>query len=396
MSSKRDNIDFVKFLTDDKFIEWLLFQSEEMNLYWGNFIDQHPYEIENIESAKKHLNRIMFSSEKLTQDKKQFAIEKLKQSIKAYNRKRRIRRFSYAAAVFAILVSLVLHFQKSVDQDGSNEAAVEYITGNTLDSESILFITGKETVSFQNNVDIHIENDNTAQISSNEEFEKKEIAIEQSEMNKLIVPFGKRSSVLLSDGTKVWLNSGSTLEFPSKFSENSREVYLSGEMYFEVAGDNKRAFIVHTAGYTVKVLGTEFNINSFDDNSSHVVLVNGSLSLTTKQNENIILTPNEQAVFSENTGRFDTHKVDVTPFISWKEGYLTFNDTPAIEVLKQIERYYNLSLDYDEGVSFKGITCTGKIILSENLDQVMTTFSTLSSTKYIREEKQIYLYKEKH
>jgi transmembrane sensor len=85
--------------------------------------------------------------------------------------------------------------------------------------------------------------------------------------------------------------------------------------------------------------------------------------------------------------------VDVLAFTSWKEGYLTFDDTPVTEVLKQIERYYNLSFNLNDAVSFKGITCTGKIILSENLDNVMATLSLLSGTEYKRENRAIYIYK---
>ncbi|HBX18829.1 MAG TPA: iron dicitrate transport regulator FecR, partial [Porphyromonadaceae bacterium] len=81
------------------------------------------------------------------------------------------------------------------------------------------------------------------------------------------------------------------------------------------------------------------------------------------------------------------------PFISWKNGYLTFEDTPVIEALKQIERYYNLSFNFDEEVSFQGLTCTGKIILSDNLDNVMTTLALISSTTYKKEDTQIYIYK---
>ena len=85
--------------------------------------------------------------------------------------------------------------------------------------------------------------------------------------------------------------------------------------------------------------------------------------------------------------------MDVTSFISWKDGYLTFEDTPVIEALKQIERYYNLSFSYGDDVSFQGLTCTGKIILSDNLDNVMMALTLISGTKYKKEGKLIYIYK---
>ena len=165
---------------------------------------------------------------------------------------------------------------------------------------------------------------------------------------------------------------------------------LSGEMYIEVAPDKNKTFYVHTSGYDVKVYGTKFNVSAYPGSVSSVVLVEGSVSLksTDKEKEEVYLSPEEQAIYSESTGTFDTRKVDVRSFISWKEGYLT----SVTEVLKQIERYYNLSFNYGDDVSLQGLTCTGKIILSDNLNNVMTALALISSTKYKKENNTIYIY----
>ena len=253
-------------------------------------------------------------------------------------------------------------------------------------------MTGDQTTTFQGNVDIEIEENKTARVRS-EQAAEAEISIEQHATNKLIVPYGKRSEILLSDGTRAWLNSGSTLEFPSAFSGKRREVFLSGEMYIEVAPMKDKSFVVHTPGYNVKVYGTKFNVSAYSGTPSNVVLVEGRVSLQTAEKEELFLSPKEQAVFSETTRTFDTREVDIRSFISWKEGYLTFADTPVTDALKQIERYYNLSFNLDNNVSFKGLTCTGKIILSDNLDNVMTALSLISGTEYKRENNRIYIYK---
>jgi ferric-dicitrate binding protein FerR (iron transport regulator) len=158
-----------------------------------------------------------------------------------------------------------------------------------------------------------------------------------------------------------------------------------------VAPDKQKTFIVQTAGFAVKVFGTKFNVSSYSHSS--VVLVEGSVSLSsTAGSDELVLSPNEQAVLSD-MGIFDKKTVDVKRYTSWKDGYLTFYDTPIQEALKQIERYYNLSFNFGNNVSFDGLTCTGKIILSENLDNVMTTLSLISSTVYKKEGKTIYIYK---
>lgn len=394
MREKTSNIDFTRYLKDETFIEWKLFPTDELDSYWNDFLQQHPEERKNFELAEKHFRNVIISSHKLPREKKRVAIKRLEQSLRTYNRKRNLRRFTYAAAACAVLLVISLFYiQKGMDRSGKDLIATSnYIVGNELESEDILFITGNRTATFKGNIDIQIQDDKTAKVRS-EHDEDEEIPIQHT-MNKLIVPYGKRSEIMLSDGTRAWLNSGSSLEFPSTFSGDTREVFLSGEMYIEVASDNDKSFFVHAPGYDVKVYGTKFNISTYSDSPSFVVLVEGSVSLQSTEREELFLSPHEQAIYSEATGTFDTREVDVHSFISWKEGYLMFEDTPVIEALKQIERYYNLSFNYGDDVSFQGLTCTGKIILSDNLDNVMTALSLISATTYKKEGKQIYIYKE--
>ena len=161
-------------------------------------------------------------------------------------------------------------------------------------------------------------------------------------------------------------------------------------MFIEVTPNNQKPFYVHTVDFGIRVYGTKFNISSYANTPKSVVLVEGRVSLQASDKKETFLTPNEQAIYTNN-GTFDTQKVDVAPFISWKEGYLEFDNTPIRDVLTQIERYYNLSFDYDKTVSLKGLTCTGKIVLSENTDDVMTTIALITSTKYQRKDNRIFI-----
>lgn len=395
MRSKTDDNNFIRFLKDEKFIEWKLFPTDELNIYWGEYLQQHPDEKKDILQAEKHFQNINVSSFKMPPEKKQAVIYRLEQSLQTYSRKRTIRRFSYAAAAcVAALILSILYIPKEFNRSVQEiVASGDYIIGSELESEDILFITGNRITSFQSNVDIKIDSEKTAQIKSENE-ETEEIFIEQYTMNKLIVPYGKRSTITLADGTQVWLNSGSSLEFPSNFSEERREVFLSGEMYIEVTPDKNKSFYVHTSNYGVKVYGTKFNISTYSGSPSSVVLVEGSIGLQSANKQELLLSPDEQAVYSEATGTFDTRKVNVNFFISWKDGYLTFEDTPVTDALKQIERYYNLSFSYGDDISLQELTCTGKIILSDNLDNVMTALTLISATSYKKEDKLIYIYKE--
>lgn len=393
MRSKTDNNRFVRFLKDEKFIEWKLFPTAELQAYWDEFLRQHPGEEDHLRLAETYFNRINFSSYQLSPGKKKIATERLKRSLHNHDRKHNLRLVAYAAAACTIALVITLFYQQREQTPSISKPATspDYIVGNELESQDILFTTGNNTTAFQENVDIHIQNDKTAQIKTSRHGEK-EIVMEQHAMNKLIVPYGKRSKIILPDGTQAWLNSGSMLEFPSSFTGDTRTVKLSGEMYIEVAPDRNSAFIVQTSDFKVAVFGTKFNVTSYDGSRSSVVLVEGSVGLSSTGREELILSPNEQAVLSD-VGTFERKKVDVQLYTSWKDGYLTFNDTPILEALKQIERYYNLSFNFGNNVSFDGLTCTGKIILSDNLDNVMTTLSLISSTGYRKEGKTIYIYK---
>lgn len=395
MSLNTDNNRFIRFLKNEKFIGWKLLPTDELNEYWEKYLQLHPAERDDVQLAEEHFKHINLSPLKASPEKKQEAFFRLERSLTAYSRKRNIIRLTYiAAACVAALVLSLLYIRNNVDHSDNKLATSSgYIVGRELESEDILFITGNKSNSFQNNIEIQLDGNTAAQIKS-ENMKAAQISIEQNAMNVLIVPYGKRSKVTLSDGTQVWLNSGTTLEFPSDFKGNRREIFLSGEMYIEVAPDKNKSFFVHTSGYDVKVYGTKFNVSTYPGSISSVVLVEGSVSLQSADKQELFLSSNEQAIYSEMTGNFDTREVDVHSFISWKKGYLTFENTPVTEALKQIERYYNLSFNFDEDVSFQGLTCTGKIILSDNLDNVMTALSLISATKFKREDKQIYIYKE--
>src|SRR5690606_3256110 len=154
-----------------------------------------------------------------------------------------------------------------------------------------------------------------------------------------------------------------------------REINLvSGEMYIEVTPDKKKPFYVHTSDFGVKVYGTAFNVSTYENTSPSVVLVEGSVALKTpgKKGETS-LVPNQLAIYDTQTGTFSRQQVCVSSYNSWKEGYLILNNTPMTEILRLVGKYYNLSFSFEQDVNLQKRTCTGKIYLSENLDNVTTT-----------------------
>ena len=391
MKHNADNHRFVAFLKNEKFIEWKLFPSKESDDYWEDFLKKNPDAREDFLLAEEHFNHIHFSPAAFPEEKKAEAIEQLERDVRAFYRKRKFRIYLYSTVASAAAMLLLFVALRLFNRKPQESVISDYIVGNLLEMEDIQLITNEGSSSFQQNVDIEISEHGVVQVTEKGK-EQEKIAIDKPVWSKLIVPYGKRSTLTLSDGSKVWLNSGSVLEFPSQFSGKQREINLvSGEMYIEVTPERKKVFFVHTADFKVRVYGTAFNVSSYEDASQSVVLVEGSVGLQPSDGKDeTYLYPGERAAYT-GEGTFETQKVDVRKYVCWKEGYLLFDDTPMRDVLKQIERYYNLSFDIGKEVSFKDETCSGKIILSENLDNVLTAISLISNIRYKKENNQIFI-----
>lgn len=162
----------------------------------------------------------------------------------------------------------------------------------------------------------------------------------------LNIPRGGQYRVTLSDGTRVWLNAASSLSYPTAFTGKERSVTLKGEAYFEVAHNASQPFIVHTPEEDVKVLGTSFNVNCYNDEGRTVTtLETGSVRLDSRNAGNTtVLHPGEQAVLDKTT--FNVADVDVSLYTAWKDGDFRFKATPLTEVMRQIGRWYDLDVDY--------------------------------------------------
>jgi len=174
------------------------------------------------------------------------------------------------------------------------------------------------------------------------------LASEVPTENLLTVPRGGQYKVILSDGTTVWLNAESSLQYPTAFSGTERRVVLRGEGYFEVTKNKEKPFIVESSGNTIKVLGTHFNVNSYgDQNVFTTTLLEGSIQLSSG-GDSKILKPGEQAEVSRNN--IDVHTVDPMGAIAWKNGVFLFRNTPVHSIVNQLARWYDLDVEYAEPV----------------------------------------------
>lgn len=198
--------------------------------------------------------------------------------------------------------------------------------------------------------------------------------------NQLIVPRGGEYRITLSDGTRVWLNSSSTLTFPQVFSGNERRVQLTGEAYFEVKADAAHPFIVSTAQMDVKVLGTSFNVSVYDDEDAvHTTLVKGSVEVKATGNQAMILRPGEQACLSDR--KLTCQEVNIRQFTSWIDGKFMFCNTELEEISKQISRWYDVDIFFSSE-RVKNMCFTGAILRFEPLEELIRMIEMTSNVQF--------------
>lgn len=160
---------------------------------------------------------------------------------------------------------------------------------------------------------------------------------------------GAVSHLTLSDGTEVWLNSGSSIQFPNRFTGKNREVKLTGEAFFEVVKNTKQPFLVNANEFNVEVLGTSFNVASYDnDTTSEVVLVTGKVKFFTQCNNKIkqygYIEPGQRAVYSLKTRKIYSERVEVDKYVAWRNGNLVFRDDSMTEVVRRLSRWFNVEI----------------------------------------------------
>ncbi|HVW60903.1 MAG TPA: FecR domain-containing protein [Puia sp.] len=195
----------------------------------------------------------------------------------------------------------------------------------------------------------------------------------EAQLNTMSTPRGGQYQLTLQDGTKVWLNAASSITYPASFVGKERKVRVKGEVYFEVAKDKVKPFIVDIDGQsTVEVLGTSFNINAYnDEENSKTTLLEGSVRVERAGSDRggVVLKPGQQAVSREGRGLSVRSDIDTEEVMAWKDGYFQFNGASLTSVLKQLARWYDVNVDYGAHVPSK--TFVGEIPRDATLSQVL-------------------------
>ena len=216
------------------------------------------------------------------------------------------------------------------------------------------------------------------------------------EFNQLIISKGTFYHLVLSDGTKVWLNADSKIKYPVSFGKDKREVSLHGEGYFEVAKDSTRPFIVSTDKMDVKVLGTTFDVNTYEDEGkSFVVLVEGLVEVSAGKGESRIITPGHMAEVNmyDVQAKIRVSRCDTEHYVAWKNGNFSFRHASLTEILKRVSRYYDVTVIREE--VFEEEYYTGDVSSDVPLESLLAVIESSTSVSFKVERKIVYVQKKR-
>lgn len=261
----------------------------------------------------------------------------------------------------------------AVSRPGGERAILKLYNGKTVVLDSTM---KSSLIAHEANVRIEMDSNHLLRYSSHDSIEM----ANDNKNNELIIPKGGEYQVVLADGTKVWLNSASRLIYPQSFMGKERRVVLSGEAFFDVTHDAERPFVVETSRMNVKVLGTRFNVNDYDDNEEvSTMLVNGSVEIVSGDQQAFRLVPGEQAYGKEN--ELEKREVNVRLYTSWIDGKFLFNNTELEEIAKQISRWYDVEIFFSSE-SVKKVRFTGAIVKFKPLEDLVRMIESTSQVRF--------------
>ena len=390
---------FLKYFENKQFVRWVLKPNEELDIFWKNYINKNIDEKEQIELARLLILQLQSKKELDSGIESTDLFSKIVFELNKRNKKSTFRRIAITASKYAAVgiiffsMGVAFYYYQKSEQFNKYIQQLEVFDQNNAqlilgDSKNVLITGKKSEIEYQSNGSVIINNQDTVKTAS---------GLRKQELNQLIVPFGRNSSIKLSDGTVAFINAGSRLVYPSFFEGKKREVYLIGEGFFKVAHNAEIPFIVKTNDLEVKVLGTEFNLLAYPtDGTTEVVLVEGKVIVLETgflfSKKEYILKPDQRATYNRENVETTISNVIVEDYVSWHEGYLNFEASDLNRIVKKLERYYNIQIKLENPML--GIrSITGKLKLDDDVESVLKVLANTASAELVKINKSYYVIK---
>lgn len=386
-------INYEDIIENPLYFKWIFNPTPELELYWEDYLEKNSKDAQLLLELKCKLKNCNLEENILTETEKlklAFDISrKLDEKDKTIRKKRRtlsLLKYAAVAILFFSIGAIVVYMnieKEDLAQYISQMQPPPSAQGPMLllpEGRNVHIKNGESTLDYTNQGEIVLNEDSVIQ------------TFEPSKINQLLMPYGSSSKIILSDNSVVWLNAGSSLIYPSVFSNNTREVVLFGEAYFKVSENEQKPFIVQTSELEIQVMGTEFNVSAYpEDNIIQTVLKKGSVAIrkagTTKSENDLILKPNQLASFDKNTQLARVTNVNTDFYTLWTEGLLCFENLDLNRVVKKIERYYDIKIKYEDPL-LGTIKISGKLDLKQNKDEVFKYLSLVSASKIEQKDEQ--------
>ena len=298
--------------------------------------------------------------------------------------RKRIALWKYAAAAAVVLatsVTLLQIGQKKVEKSplayqndvlpGKEKAVLTLADGSQIELDN------SATKNLATQGGISIERDAKGQLVY---LVKGNTQDDSQKVNTLSTPAGGKFSVVLSDGSKVWLNASSSIKFPAAFAKENRRVEIKGEAYFEIEKDSSRPFYVINGSSEIKVLGTHFNVMAYpDEYRSELTLLEGAVQFS-KNGHSELLKPGKQILFTENNKETKQVEANIEEVMAWKNDLFVFNNTNIDEVMKELMRWYDVKVKF-EGEK-PDISFTGVLPRNTNVSKILKTLELTSDVVF--------------
>lgn len=387
MASKEKfkNYTAIQLATDVDFISWVKWPDEANDLFWKDYINQFPSQESAVLKAKAIVSKMHIVQPPLNGDDAEKSWQMIIRKIEAetatqYPRTISMyRKWMAAAAVFLFLMGGAAYF---ILQDRNTENTA--INPTKITTNDIAPGGNVATLTLADGSTISLDSANTGSLAQQGQstiikLDDGQLAYEQDarnstsiaiQYNTVSTPRGGQYQLVLADGSKVWLNAESSIRFPASFAGKERNVEITGEAYFEVAHNASKPFIVQANSVDIKVLGTSFNVNAYEDESSmKTTLLEGSVEVSMGRASSI-LKPGEQAHVSSKSDNIQVVKnVNIEEIVAWKNGFFYFNEDNIEAVMKKIARWY------DVDVEIRGLMLdrkfNGKLYRDVNISQII-------------------------
>lgn len=336
-------------ITDQKYQEIVDYISGELSNEERNFVETW---INSSDENQKIYEKILKKSLFVRWSLKSTQIDTNKELKKFENRiNSRVRYIGWiaAAASIAIILSLSVPYLWNQYQENQEMIASSAPIQPGRKGAQLILSNGKSVEVENQTKKIEEKDGSLIQLNSERGLEYSENNTKTDKLiyNTLKTARGNEFNMQLADGTRVWLNADSELRYPVQFTGDNRKVYLKGEAYFDVAHDKDKAFIVNSYDQEVKVYGTEFCINAYNQDEIKTVLVEGSVGVrTNSKSKEAKLKPGELGVSDLLLGTINIKKVNIRPYIAWKDGAFVFENESLENIMLRLERWYNVKIFY--------------------------------------------------